>query len=82
MRSELEGRLVFAAPSELLIATPLSSYSERLLVGPCAAACMHRYPLHPTEPQPGSHVPRCVCQTPMQVSDLPATVSVQWQGAL
>jgi hypothetical protein len=32
MRSELEGRLMFAAPSELLIATPLSQYSERLLV--------------------------------------------------
>ncbi len=31
MRTELEARLVFAAPSELLIATPLSSASQRLL---------------------------------------------------
>ena len=29
---------MFAAPSELLIATPLSSYSERLLVRPCISA--------------------------------------------
>ena len=31
MRTELEARLVFAAPSELLIATPISSASQRLL---------------------------------------------------
>ncbi|CAL8467013.1 g6549 [Coccomyxa elongata] len=31
MRTELEARLVFAAPSELLITTPLSSASQRLL---------------------------------------------------
>ncbi|KAK9916549.1 hypothetical protein WJX75_003960 [Coccomyxa subellipsoidea] len=31
MRTELEARLVFAAPSELLVATPVSSASQRLL---------------------------------------------------
>lgn len=31
MRTELEERLVFAAPSELLVAAPLSSASQRLL---------------------------------------------------
>jgi hypothetical protein len=31
MRTELESRLVFAAPSELLVAAPVSSASQRLL---------------------------------------------------
>ena len=31
MRTELESRLVFAAPSELLVASPVSSASQRLL---------------------------------------------------
>jgi len=31
MRTELESRLVFAAPSELLVASPLSAASQRLL---------------------------------------------------
>ena len=31
MRTELESRLVFAAPSELLVASPVSAASQRLL---------------------------------------------------
>ena len=31
MRTELESRLVFAAPSELLVASPVSAASHRLL---------------------------------------------------
>ena len=31
MRTELESRLVFAAPSELLVAAPVSAASQRLL---------------------------------------------------
>ncbi|KAK9827992.1 hypothetical protein WJX81_005994 [Elliptochloris bilobata] len=42
MRSEMEGRLMFAAPSELLIATPLSPYSERLLGAYCSSSAAVR----------------------------------------
>ena len=50
MRTELESRLVFAAPSELLVAAPVSAASQRLLgaytaqVRPsCTAAASHKY---------------------------------------
>ena len=60
MRSELEGRLMFAAPSELLIATPLSSYSERLLVRPCISAYV-QHATNLTEPGLQFEAPCCVC---------------------
>ena len=47
MRTELESRLVFAAPSELLVAAPVSAASQRLL-GAYTAQVHPALLLHPT----------------------------------